>query len=231
MWTHPRAWLPQPLVDLYDHYRFEYHTFAGRFWAKKRYRFPHLKYLQLGCGGNRFDGYLNTDCFLNREADLNIDARFPLPLESGVWKGIYTHHFVEHLAHDSACAFFCEAVRILEPGGRLRVVVPDGGKLLDLYAQHTAEGDAAVMNYYPKWHQNPLHETPMDVVNHIFRDGKFNAHLFAWDYRTLELRLRQAGFARVMRFNVQESGDPMLAQKDTGDWANHSLYVEAVKGE
>lgn len=229
MWTHPRTWLAQQLVDLYDHYRFEYHAFTGRFWAKKLYRFPQFSYLQVGCGGNRFEGFLNTDCFLNRSADLPIDARFPLPLESGAFQGIYTHHFLEHVPYESARAFLAESFRILAPGGRLRIAVPDAGKLLDLYALHTPEGDEAVMNFYPSYHRKPQHLTPMDVVNHVFRDERANTHFFAWDFRTLELRLKKAGFAQVIRCNRGESSDPMLAGKDIVGWENHSLYVEAVK--
>ena len=229
MWLRPRSWIAPQWIDLYDRWNFEYRSFKGRLFAKKIYSFPGHSYLQLGCGSVHFPGFLNTDCFLNPQVDLSIDARFPLPLESDKWQGIYTHHFLEHLTQAEALNLFKEARRILSPGGIFRIVVPDAGKILDLYARHTSDADRQIFELYPPWHRNPEHKTAMEVVNHLFRDTKFNPHHFAWDFTTLELRLREAGFSRVKRMQVNQSDDPMLANKDTADWENHSLYVEAVK--
>ena len=229
MLTRPRSWLPPQLVDLYDHARFEYHTFKGRLFAKKLRRYPQLSYLHVGCGSVHLPGFLNTDCFLNRDVDLPIDIRFPLPLESSAWRGIYAHHSLEHIPYRDACAFLREAYRILLPGGRIRIVVPDGGKIVDLYARHRERADSEIFQFHPLQHRNPEHRTAMEILNHVFRDEKFNPHYFAWDYETLFFRLHEAGFASVIRVGVGASEDPRLAHLDNPGWENHSLYVEAIK--
>lgn len=226
MITHPRTWLPAPLIELYDHGRFEAKAVIGRLRVRKLYRFESLEYLHLGCGSHRFADFLNTDSFANKAVDLNIDLRFPLPLESGRWKGIYAHHVLEHISYEHAQKLFRECFRLLKAGGIFRVAVPDGELFLRLYAG----GDRKqIFELYPPWVMDEIQLTcPMEMVNYVFRDSLFNPHLFAWDFETLSHRLREAGFT-VAQTAAGESADPMLRNRDDLGWAKFSLYVEAAK--
>lgn len=229
MITNPRKWMSENLVALYDHLRFEAKTTVGRRFARKANRFDSLEYLQLGCGEHRFPGFLNTDSFLNKNVDLNIDLRFPLPLESERWKGIYAHHVVEHISYEHAQKLFREGFRLLKPGGIFRIVVPDAELFLRLYVESDPEKRKRIFELYPAWAMDELNSTcPMEMVNYVFRDSKFNQHLFAWDYETLCFRLQQAGF-KVARTKVNESADPTLQNRDNTGWAQFSLYVDATK--
>src|SRR5258707_15525283 len=107
MWTNPRRWLSPPLVDLYDHARFELKTAWRRLWSQKVYRFPSLDYLHLGCGEHLLPGFLNTDSFANPKAQLGVDLRFPLPFANAAFTGIYAHHVLEHIPYDSV-ALLCK---------------------------------------------------------------------------------------------------------------------------
>jgi predicted SAM-dependent methyltransferase len=229
MWTNPRRWLAPNLVELYDHARFEAKTTWGRLWAKKIYSFPHLEYLHLGCGEHILPGFLNTDCFGNSKAQLGVDLRFPLPFADVSWKGIYAHHVWEHIPFDSCCALARECRRVLKPGGVVRIVVPDAEKFVRAYSR---EGDARreMFGWYPHWHMKEQNiHTPMQMLNYVFRDNRFNRHEYAWDFETLERVLREAGFARVERAALNVSTDPKLAGHDNTGWEALSLYVEAVK--
>ena len=226
MISNPRAWMPAPLVELYDRGRFEAKATLGRLHARKLYRFASLEYLHIGCGSHRFAEFLNTDSFANKAVDLNIDLRYPLPLESGRWQGIYAHHVVEHLSYEHARQLFRESFRLLKQGGIFRIAVPDAELFLRLYADGNRK---EIFELYPKWVMDELHLTcPMEMVNYVFRDNTFNQHLFAWDYETLSHRLREVGFA-VRRATAGASADPMLSNRDDLGWAKFSLYVEATK--
>ena len=229
MITNPRSWMPENLVALYDQGRFEMKATLGRLRARKRPAFAGLEYLHLGCGEHRFPGFLNTDAFANRNVDLHIDLRFPLPLEDARWRGIYAHHVVEHIGYGHAQKLFRECFRVLKPGGTFRVVVPDAELFLRLYTEPDAEKRKQIFERYPKWVMDELKlTTPIEMVNYVFRDSIFNQHLFAWDFETLALRLRDVGF-KVVRTRAGESADPALCGKDDLGWAQFSLAVDAIK--
>ena len=229
MITNPRSWIPENLVALYDQGRSEMKATLGRLLARQRYEFAALEYLHLGCGEHRFPGFLNTNSFSNKNVDLNIDLRFPLPLGDGQWRGIYAHHVVEHIGYGHAQKLFRECFRILKPGGTFRVVVPDAELFLRLYTKPDEERRKRIFELYPKWVMDDLKlACPMEMVNYVFRDCAFNQHLFAWDFETLALRLRDAGFT-VARTKAGESADPALRGKDDLGWAQFSLYVDAIK--
>ncbi len=229
MLGNPRKYLSENLVDLFDSFRFEARTALGRLFARRLHSTP-LTYLHLGCGSNHFDQFLNTDCFLNPKVDLHIDMRFPLPLQSDHWTGIYTHHVVEHIAYHHADQLFRESHRILKPGGILRIIVPDAELFTHLYS----EGDPArrddIFKLYPSWAMKDLSiQTPMEMLDHVFRDTKWNRHCSAWDFQTMTQHLTRAGFTQIDRKTINESADPMLANRDNPNWAKFSLYVEARK--
>jgi len=221
--------IPSVIRDNKRAIRFEYLTWKKRLFAKKTYSYPDLAYVQFGCGEHLFENFLNTDCFVNDNADLHIDCRFPIPLENNAWKGIYTHHFLEHIEYPHALNFYSESYRILKLGGVLRIVVPDAEKIIKLYASSDPADKQKVFEFYPPWHRHEEHKTAMEVVNYIFRDNMYNQHYFAFDFETLEYRLKEAGFSNVNLLGLNESADPMLANKDNETWENHSLYVEAIK--
>lgn len=195
--------------------------------APKRINRGDLQYLQLGCGSDLITGFLNTDHPLNTKADASVDARFGLPFQDSSFKGVYAHHVIEHLDYQDAYRVFSEVGRVLTPGGTFRMIVPDLKVFLNLYRN---DGAGDIFKLLPPWHMEKLSvETPLEMVDFMFRDDKFNRHLSSWDFDTAELRLRRAGFSSVIRQSVNQSLDPKLADHDKEDWAAFSLYVEAIK--
>jgi len=81
---------------------------------------PHL--LNLGCGTNKLDGYINVDAYGEPDFwwDLNM---FPYPWPDASIDGIEMWHVLEHL--EDWWTAFTECARILKPGGYLHIRVPD----------------------------------------------------------------------------------------------------------
>jgi hypothetical protein len=66
----------------------------------------------------------------------------------------------------------------------------------------------------------------MNILNHVFHQG--GEHQFGWDWETMELCLKKAGFTEVIRQSFGVSVDPELAI-DQENHRPYSLYVDARK--
>jgi len=101
--------------------------------------------------------------------------------------------------------------------------VPDAERYLHAYCRSDLEGFRALAVPEPFPSDLP---TRMDVVNHLFH--QWGEHKWAFDFETLALRLREAGFTTIAKSVYQCSLLPPLAQ-DRDVHAPYSLYVDAVK--
>jgi predicted SAM-dependent methyltransferase len=226
----PRKRLEPHLMEALDGVRFELAAWKGRRLSPKLTDSRGKEYLQLGCHDTLLEGFLNTDFFLNKEAEMGLDARFPLPFANETWRGIYAHHVVEHLSYEDDLGLFRECQRTLKTGGVFRMVVPDLETFIHFYSASGALERKRIFDLYPDHIMRTLNaRTPLEMLDYIFRDNKFNRHLSAWDWETAALRLREAGFSQVIRQRVNVSHDPKLAGHDKPHWSQFSLYVEAMK--
>jgi predicted SAM-dependent methyltransferase len=231
MLLNPRKRLEPHLVDALHVIRIELAAVRGRWRLPKQLTTQGKEYLQLGCGDAPIRNFLNTDSFLNSETDAGVDMRFPLRFPDNTWNGVYAHHAVEHIEYLDAYNLFREIHRVLLPGGVFRMVVPDLEVFLRCYASADKEERTGIFSLLPSHHMEGLRQikTPLEMVDYIFRDNKFNRHLSAWDWETALLRMTEAGFSRVVRQSANVSLDAALAGHDKPHWEKHSLYVEAVK--
>src|SRR5216684_899766 len=88
--------------------------------------------LHLGCGTRATPGWVNIDAFEQPGLDLRWDLRDPLPCDAGAADLVYSEHVLEHFEKEAADAVLREVFRVLVPGGRIRLGVPDAG----LYMNH-----------------------------------------------------------------------------------------------
>ena len=83
--------------------------------------------LNLGCGQNKRDGFVNIDKYATFAPDLVWDLeRTPYPFEDGSVTEIAATHVLEHLGQttDLFLAIIKELHRILAPGGTIEIKVP-----------------------------------------------------------------------------------------------------------
>ena len=101
-------------------------------WRARRYRGQRDLKIQLGCGRNVKSGWVNID--LSKEADLTVDLRKRIPLDSDSCALVYAEHFLEHLDYpEPAMSLLREVRRILRPGGVVHIGVPDGARAIRAY--------------------------------------------------------------------------------------------------
>lgn len=178
--------------------------------------------LNLGAGFHRENGWTPVDLMVAPPDGIRWDVRWGLPLDDRSVRRIHSEHFFEHLRFpDEVMPALAECHRVLEPGGELRIIVPDAGRYIAAYARRDASffesmrelGGAAV----------PF-ETDIEIVNQAFRMG--GDHQFAWDFAVMRRRLEQAEFERVE--DTGYAPDRFIDQGD--EWRRReSLYVVGYK--
>ncbi len=116
---------------------------------------------------------------------------------------------------------------MLRAGGTARIVVPDGELYLELYHRSRSDPDTRFPGSPSSGTVSETGITPMVVVNRIMR--AFD-HLFVYDYDTLELMLKRAGFVEIQKQSFRHGRDQKLLI-DYEKRRGNSLYVEAVAPE
>lgn len=181
--------------------------------------------VHLGCGQALIPGWVNVDCYPPpRSEDIEIltfDVRRGMPMASGSVDAVFSEHFLEHLPLETVAATILpELRRILAPGGRLRIGVPDGGYFVEQYVAYRAG------KRDPLYDKHRGDKTPMVMLNEIAHGF---GHYFVYDFDTMAKLLREAGFVDVVRQRAHATDCAHFVDKDRiDDWRNAmTLYVEA----
>src|ERR1019366_3932000 len=90
-------------------------------WLKRA--IPPIK-MNIGCGQEPFQGWLNLDLDPETKADFLWDITDGLPFDNDSCAFIYSEHFLEHLPIQDGVRFLAECHRSLQRGGVLRIAMP-----------------------------------------------------------------------------------------------------------
>jgi len=180
-------------------------------------------HLHLGCGPKYLPGFVNIDGNLFNKLDLWLDVRNGLPFSSNTVDSIYSTHMFEHFYPDELQLLLRECLRVLRPGGGIRLIVPNLGSAISAYSRKQS---AWFDDSFPR-HFDSLGGR---FSNFVFCDGQ---HRTAFDFTYMDEVLRQSGFREVEE--SAEGRSRLYGAKvppyDPGDVRElpHSLYVEAFK--
>jgi predicted SAM-dependent methyltransferase len=115
---------------------------------------PNIKRLNLGCGSRFHPEWTNLD-FVSASKDVIAhDLRKGIPYFANEFDVVYHSHVLEHFKREEARAFIGECVRVLKPGGILRVVVPNLERLAKAYLAaltSARENDSAAKQANHEW--------------------------------------------------------------------------------
>lgn len=172
--------------------------------------------LHLGCGNTLLDGWINLDLVHpTRKQQLHWDLRRGIPFPDESVQAIFTEHMLEHLTLPDALTLLKECRRVLNAEGILRIGVPD----LERYALSYLGRDPLIDLH------RPCRPTRGIAFSEIFF---FYGHRSMYDFDTLNVLLREAGFSHVARC---EFGSGSLQPcPDSSLRADETLYVEAFVG-
>ena len=176
--------------------------------------------LQLGAGEHPHEGWLNTDLHGYGRNDLvflDVRKRFPLPDAS--FDLVYSEHMLEHLTYAEGQSCLRECLRVLKPGGVVRIATPSLERIARLY-----DGDD-LQKRYVHWAVKTLEpETdaplPGVAINNFFRSW---GHRFIYDPATLRHALTEAGFVDVEEGRVGELEQHLAEQTEFNEYETFVL--------
>ena len=94
-----------------------------------------MKLLNLGCGATFHPDWVNVDAAPASPAVRAHDLAEPLPFPEGNFRAVYASHVLEHFDPDGGMRLLRECLRVLEPSGVARIVVPDLEAIARTYLQ------------------------------------------------------------------------------------------------
>ena len=170
-----------------------------------------VRKLHLGTGSNAYEGWLNTDIrdFRHLNRAVYLDARKPFPLPDKSFDLVFSEHMIEHLTYAQGRHCLAECLRVLRPGGRIRIATPSIDHLIRLYEPELTDLERRYMQWSVETFIKEADAVlPGFVLNNIFRNF---GHQFVYDRQTLSHALGSAGFVDIEAWPTGQSGDERLA--------------------
>jgi len=142
--------------------------------------------LHLGCGNKFIKGFTHIDIMNFPHIDIvNSVDRLPM-IKDNSCDLVYACHILEHFHRKIIVDILKEWLRVLKPGGILRLSVPDIESLFNVYNKTK---DLSV------------------IIGPIFGGGDYlyNIHYTGFDFQTLKKFLELAGAKRIRRFDWRKT--------------------------
>ncbi len=167
--------------------------------------------LQLGCGPNFLEGWLNTDIYRGNDSVVYLDVTKPFPIPDETFSYITSEHLIEHITFDQSADLLKECYRILIPNGKIRITTPDLETIIKLYNYNSQPQkeyiDHIIKEFLPNVNYNP----EVFVINNAFRNW---GHQFLYNKSTLSNLLTEVGFKNISQTLPGMSEDPNFTNID-----------------
>lgn len=165
--------------------------------------------LNLGCSRWLLEGWINVDADPESPADLHCEVP-PIPFIDGGADEIYMGHLLEHFTYEDGQRLLAECYRVLVPGGRLGIVVPD----MRLVMKRWLAGEPDAVMLYPDGVWREIADLDEVCTMFWYTKGE-RPHKWAYDKDTLGRAMARAGFRKLReidRYRDQRLASPAWYQ-------------------
>ena len=176
--------------------------------------------LEIGGGAYAQPGRIHVDLDAHARHLEAVAPAWDLPFPDGWAREVLAIHALEHVHPSQLMATLAEWRRVLAPGGRVRVHVPNTPELLKSLQAAPVEKKWALMGAILGMYCGPEASSPADLRTR-------SDHQLAFDPELLRWSLEQAGFSGVTDLTAETS------DRHTEAWAplveHVSLVMEGVR--
>lgn len=158
------------------------------------------KKLNIGCGTDYKVGWVNIDNNTDsniEELDVHWDLRNPLPINDDSIDFIFNEHFIEHLTVEESRITIADMMRVLKPGGVMRIAMPDLEDVVNHYLNVPLGEDKVIKDFKLDFIQ-----TRAEWINMSFR---WWDHKWLYDWEELVRRLKEVGYENAVRCKLRDS--------------------------
>ena len=177
-------------------------------------RSPLLKpRVHIGCGPINLEGWVNIDARNASHVHIHTDVIDLKNFSDNSIGEIYLCHVLEHFSFEEVSSVLDVFFRKLQPGGLLRISVPDFRLMAQSYLVQKVK----------------LHSLKYALMGG--QDYQYNFHKSVYDFETLVQVLTAAGFTNAQPYETVKDFGLDLGDWSTGDIADQpvSLNVKARK--
>lgn len=178
------------------------------------------------CGSTRIGDFYNID--LSSQADLVIDLEKKLlPFRDGNTDTVICISAINYFTKERGYEIIKDVYRILKSGGIARFAVQD---LFEISKKYVRGDRDFFFQKLPNGKDRFHGETMADKINSWFYgykiDGGKHCKYF-YDFETLALLFKEAGFSKIEKKNYMESLIPEISQIDNRP--DQMFFLEAIK--
>lgn len=140
-----------------------------------------------------------------------------LPVADGSARAIFASHVLEHLALEDMRKALGNCLRILEPGGSIRLIVPDLEARAKAYIAARHSGDASachkfIASCYLGESRRP--RGPLGLLRSLLGNS---AHLWMYDVAAMRRELESVGFINIRQVRFGDSKDAPFNEIESED--------------
>lgn len=171
--------------------------------------------IELGSGPHGIEGFYHVDAVEGGNVDKACDIRKLAWLKDNCVDELYSAHAVEHISYTEIVQVLQEWYRVLKPGGKMIIKMPDLDFMCRAYVEGIHSTEETMICLYggfsdtpggpdgwekisgdPNWKRNTLKD---GEVPHPGVYTEWGAHKALYTYNTFRIRLEKAGFKDIRR--------------------------------
>ncbi len=162
--------------------------------------------INIGCGINFLDGWLNCD-ILPQPGLCYVDCTRKMPFPDESVNYVFSEHMIEHIELHQIETFLVECYRVLKRGGTIRLATPDLDFFTSIIEQPQTDKAKHYMEYFNKKKNDSFPLDAVRAMNSIFYE---HGHRYIMNGSSLSQLMSNAGFVNIRCQEVGKSGIEIL---------------------